>query len=89
MKSKTISSGEIERTFIITIFTETGYCLEEVILNEDDLRLGCLETYDINADEEYSLLTSSSHYVGERKIWNIEIGEVLEIDSDIKVMRVA
>lgn len=88
MKSKTISSGEIERTFIITIFTETGYCLEEVILNEDDLRLGCLETYDIKSYEEYSLFTTSQ-YVGVRKIWDIEIGEVLEIDSDIKIMRVA
>ena len=88
MKAKTISSGEIERTFIITMFTETGYYLEEVILNEDDMRSGVLETYDIDADEGYSLLTASQ-YVGERRIWDIEIGEVLEINSDIKIMRVA
>ena len=88
MKAKTISSGEIERTFIITMFTETCYTLEEVTLNEDDVRFGALKTYGIDADEEYSLLTASQ-YVGERDIWNIEIGEVLEIDDDEKIMRVA
>ena len=81
--------GIVTRTFII-IYTDVDYYqVKKVTCTVGEIILdGCLKDFGIDPDEEYSLYTTTqyNHY---ETVIQLEIGEILEIDPGITLMRVA
>jgi len=87
MKAETIASGATIKTFLWMNLDKGTYDVEKIECSDYEIEDGCLNGYDIDPDEKYSLFTSSA-YVGERSVIDMEVGDMLEIDCDEKIIRI-
>lgn len=89
MEVTTDIEGIVTRTFIIIYTDDDYYQVKTVTCTVGEIILdGCLKDFGIDPDEKYSLYTTTQ-YTHDESVIQLEIGEILEIDTGITLMRVA
>ena len=87
MKSSIIMEGKTEKIFIL-LNAGNEYAVTKLVLTDEEIRNNALNDYEIYADDEYRMRKSYGT-PSNRYITDLEVGDEVEIDDKLYLLRIA
>ena len=88
MKESIVSESVITKKYILIQSNVTAHKVSIIEGTDSEIDSYLEDNYDINPTDRFSLMTASS-YTYEKRVSDMEISEMVEVDRETTIMRLA